>query len=286
MKDLLDDAKDAGVNRVRLYGGEPLLHPDLPEMIRHSCALGMDTYVTTNGILLKDRIDQLFDAGLRWMTIGFYGENEKYDLYTDRAGHYARLEESLRSVRERYGARVSMQLNYVLLRSTTNIEALNAAWNFARRFDMYFHLDLYMHEIPFFTDGVDGDIAFRPDDRPGTQRVVDELVRLKQQDPERFPQSLPFVRSVTDWLILGADMRVPCDAYELLWVGADGSVQLCDVTFKLGNLHDKRLRDITYSPAHAKASIDAFELRCPNCTCKCDSRIMKHAPSLRRYGGP
>jgi molybdenum cofactor biosynthesis enzyme MoaA len=33
VRDLLDDAQRAGVRGVRLYGGEPLLHPDLGKMI-------------------------------------------------------------------------------------------------------------------------------------------------------------------------------------------------------------------------------------------------------------
>src|SRR5437762_6047388 len=36
VKELLEDDKMGGIERVRLYGGEPLLHPKLPDMIRHS----------------------------------------------------------------------------------------------------------------------------------------------------------------------------------------------------------------------------------------------------------
>ncbi len=52
-KQLLGDAKSCGIELVRLYGGEPLLHRDLPEMVRCSVDLGMSTYVTTNGTLLR-----------------------------------------------------------------------------------------------------------------------------------------------------------------------------------------------------------------------------------------
>jgi len=46
-------------------------------------------------------------------------------------------------------------------------------------------------------------------------------------------------------------------------VGPDGTVQLCYVTFKLGNLHGTRLRDLVFTKAHEKASRDAFSLNCP-----------------------
>ncbi|MDP9145576.1 MAG: radical SAM protein, partial [Actinomycetota bacterium] len=72
-KDLLDDAKAAGFWDVRFYGGEPLLHPDLPRMVAHARSVGLGVYVTTNGILLKQRIDALYEAGLRTINIGYYG---------------------------------------------------------------------------------------------------------------------------------------------------------------------------------------------------------------------
>jgi MoaA/NifB/PqqE/SkfB family radical SAM enzyme len=285
LRDLLDDARAAGVNRVRLYGGEPLLHPDLPEVVRHSTGLGMDTYLTTNALLLGKSIDKLYAAGLRWCTIGFYGVGDLYDDYTQRPGHFNQLRSSLDVVRSRYGDSFEMQLNFVLIKPTCNLTALYAAFEFATTYELFFHIDLYGYSMPFFNNGPDGDLLFTEADRRAVQQLGDELVRLKQLHPKRLPQSLEFVRSVPDWLLKGRDMRVPCDAYELLWVGADGSVQLCDVTFPLGNLKQRRLREILFGNTHRQASRDAFQLKCPNCTCKSDSRIRKHAASVRRYRG-
>ncbi len=284
VRELLDDAFAAGVGRVRFYGGEPLLHPELPRMVRHAAELGMETYITTNGTLLAEKYDALHDAGLSWMSIGFYGVGDAYARYTQRNGHFDRLVAGLQSVRSRYGGSAEIQLNYVLVRPTTSLRALREAWSFATAFDLFFHLDLYGYSAPFFTDGPAGEVAFKPEDRPTVQAVADELVRLKLADPERIPHAVEFLRSVPDWLLLGPAMRIPCDAYQLIWIGADGSVQLCDVALPLGNLHRRRLRDILFSAEHKKASLAAFRLDCPNCTCKADSRIRKHAPSMRRYG--
>ncbi|MGZ8471108.1 MAG: radical SAM protein, partial [Gemmatirosa sp.] len=73
VRDLLDDAKAAGFWDVRFYGGEPLLHPDLPRMVEHATRIGLGAYVTTNGMLLRQRIDDLYAAGLRTLNIGYYG---------------------------------------------------------------------------------------------------------------------------------------------------------------------------------------------------------------------
>jgi len=285
VRDLLDDGREGGAEVVRLYGGEPLLHPDLPAMVRHATALGVRPYVTTNGVLLERRLDELFDAGLRDLTLGFYGTGADYDDYVQRAGRFERMERGLALARERYGESLSLQLNFLIMRPSCNEESLAAAWDFARRYDMTFHTDLVHYSLPYFTPGRDGDLQLRPEDRPAAEALAAALVRLKEQDPERIPESLMSLRSIPDWLMLGPDMRVPCDAYNMVWVGADGSVKLCYVTFDLGNLHEKRLRDMLYGPEHRAAARDAFRLNCPNCHCERDNRIKKHHASRRKYGG-
>ena len=78
-------------------------------------------------------------------------------------------------------------------------------------------------------------------------------------------------------------MRVPCDARKLIWVGADGTVQLCYVTFKLGNIRERPLREMLFTPTHRQAARDAFRLNCPNCHCERNERILKHLPSRLKY---
>ena len=203
VKGLLEDAREAGVETVRLYGGEPLLHPDLPQMVRHAVDLGLSTYVTTNGVLLRQRIDALFEAGLRDLTIGFYGTGEEYDAYTQRPGRFARLEEGLNYARSRYGSALSLQLNYLIMRPSCRLEALQAAWDFAERFSMTFHTDLLHYSLPYFTDGIEADLHFRPADSAALGELVTELVRLKQSYPGRICESLASINSIPDWLLRG-----------------------------------------------------------------------------------
>jgi cyclic pyranopterin phosphate synthase len=60
-----------GVDKVRLTGGEPLLRRDLPTLVQLLASKpGLnDLALTTNGILLADRIDALKAAGLRRLTV-------------------------------------------------------------------------------------------------------------------------------------------------------------------------------------------------------------------------
>jgi MoaA/NifB/PqqE/SkfB family radical SAM enzyme len=284
VKELLADAKGCGIELIRLYGGEPLLHPDLPAMIRYAVGLGLSVYVTTNGILLKQKIDLLYSAGLRNLTIGFYGTEGAYNDYVQRTEAFRRLNDGVAAVRTRCGSSVSMQLNFLLMRPSCSVESLHKAWSFAKQYDMTFHTDLIHYSLPYFTEGPDRELQFTEADRGVIGEVVGELVRLKQSEPHRITDTLAGIRSIPDWLLKGPAMRVPCDAHKLIWVGADGTVQLCYVTFRLGNLHERPLRELMFTAAHRKAAKDAFLLNCPNCHCEREARIQKHLPSLYKYG--
>ncbi|WP_308721308.1 GTP 3',8-cyclase MoaA [Komagataeibacter xylinus] len=64
-------AAELGVTKIRLTGGEPLLRPGLPDLVRRLCALpGIeDVALTTNGVLLPRFVPALRQAGLRRVTV-------------------------------------------------------------------------------------------------------------------------------------------------------------------------------------------------------------------------
>jgi GTP 3',8-cyclase len=61
----------AGFTRFRLTGGEPLLRPDVVEIVRAIAVLPetQDLSLTTNGFLLSSLAQELYDAGLRRINI-------------------------------------------------------------------------------------------------------------------------------------------------------------------------------------------------------------------------
>jgi MoaA/NifB/PqqE/SkfB family radical SAM enzyme len=281
--DLLDDAREAGFERVRLYGGEPLLHRDLAQMVDRASEVGLNPYITTNGLLLGDKIEELYNAGLRSLTIGYYGRNNGYDLYVQKRGSFDRLERSIAAVRDRYGMGVTMQMNFLLSKASAHLQELQAAWKFALRYNLRFQVDLVHYSLPYFSEGVDRELQFSSGDRPLLESITSALADMKTSRPDLYPESIQSIYSIADWAVKGEEMRVPCTAYRLVWVGADGTVQLCYVTFKLGNLHKQRLRELLFTDAHYGACRDAFELNCPHCHCERDDRIRADSASYRLY---
>jgi MoaA/NifB/PqqE/SkfB family radical SAM enzyme len=70
MKKRLDILADMGTSIITISGGEPLMHPELEEVIWHVRRRGMIAGMITNGFLLsKERIAKLNEAGLEHLQI-------------------------------------------------------------------------------------------------------------------------------------------------------------------------------------------------------------------------
>jgi len=70
MEKRLDILADMGTSIITISGGEPLMHPDLDEVIRRIRRRGMIAGLITNGFYLnRDRIERLNEAGLEHLQI-------------------------------------------------------------------------------------------------------------------------------------------------------------------------------------------------------------------------
>src|SRR5271169_2573459 len=70
MKKRLDALADMGTSIITISGGEPLMHPDLDEVIRHMRRRGMIAGLISNGFYLnRERIERLNEARLEHLQI-------------------------------------------------------------------------------------------------------------------------------------------------------------------------------------------------------------------------
>src|SRR5438132_11529558 len=70
MKQRIDRLAELGTSVVAFSGGEPMLHPDLDELLRHIRSRGMMAGLITNGyFLVPKRIEALNRAGLDFLQI-------------------------------------------------------------------------------------------------------------------------------------------------------------------------------------------------------------------------
>ena len=81
-------AKELGISRVKITGGEPLIRKDLPDIIRRASKYMSDVSLTTNGTLLGPLAEILHEAGLNRVNISLdtldgnrYGKITGKDLH-------------------------------------------------------------------------------------------------------------------------------------------------------------------------------------------------------------
>ena len=151
-----------GLDKLRLTGGEPLVRRDLHKLVAKLAAIPgvKDIGLTTNGILLADQAEPLFEAGLRRINISLDALTpEKFKKFTRREG----FEQVIEGIRAAQRAGFDpVKINAVSVRGLTEEEIVPFG-HFARetgvevRFIEYMPLDadnawergkvLFAHEI-------------------------------------------------------------------------------------------------------------------------------------------
>lgn len=124
---IVEAAAVGGVSRVRLTGGEPLVHPRIVELVHRLASIrGIeDVSLTTNGMLLERLAQPLASAGLRRVNISVDTlEADKFRRMT-RGGEISRVWKGIAAA-ERAGL-APLKLNTVVVRSLNDGELVPLA---------------------------------------------------------------------------------------------------------------------------------------------------------------
>lgn len=91
-------AKDIGIKKIRLTGGEPLFRKDLCEIIKEIKKNEIDEiYITTNGILLEEKIKDLKEAGLMGINVSLDTLDENIFNEITRGGDIKKVIEGIKN---------------------------------------------------------------------------------------------------------------------------------------------------------------------------------------------
>ncbi|MFO7710529.1 MAG: radical SAM protein [Candidatus Woesearchaeota archaeon] len=101
-KRLVNDLKELGIKKVRITGGEPLLHPDLFEMIRSVKEQDLFIEICTNGILVTEEMaKKLVSAGVDQVSISLdAGDESLHDRIRGNKGAFERSVQAFRHLRK------------------------------------------------------------------------------------------------------------------------------------------------------------------------------------------
>ncbi|NBX25988.1 MAG: adenosyl-hopene transferase HpnH [Planctomycetes bacterium] len=103
---------ECGAPMVSIPGGEPLLHPQIAEIVRGLVARRKYIYLCTNALLLKEKLEEGLFKPSKYLTFSVHmdGQEENHDFAVCREGTYRKAVE---------GIRLAVQMGFRVTTNTT-----------------------------------------------------------------------------------------------------------------------------------------------------------------------
>ena len=123
---ICDVVSELGIKKIKITGGEPLVRKDIVNLIRDIKNLDKIEQVTltTNGILLYDMLDDLYDAGIDAINISLDTlKSDNFKKITRRDG----LEKVLKSIDKAYDLGIRVKINCLAIRDFNINEIVDIA---------------------------------------------------------------------------------------------------------------------------------------------------------------
>src|SRR5262245_1402975 len=85
---VIDQAAEWAAEMIHFIGGEPTLHPELPNLIRHGLQLGVEVEVYSNLVRVIPALWEVFALpGVRLATSYYSPDASRHDAITGNRGH-------------------------------------------------------------------------------------------------------------------------------------------------------------------------------------------------------
>ncbi|MFH1018358.1 MAG: radical SAM protein [Pseudomonadota bacterium] len=271
---LAGEIAELGAPIVTIGGGEPVLRPDLWEIIRAFKEAGRVVQLTTNALTMRaDQRKKMYESGLNRVTVSL--DSHIPEIYSkirgvDTAGNVISNLTSLLSERP---STFEVDTNTVLCRDN--------AETFLETIDFLIGLGVPKVNFSAVTTAVENKLLLEAKDPladipPALVNAIVEGLLQRKRRTSAISASSVFIRGLADYFYDPKKLVFPCYAGHLtLDVLQDGSVHGCGNLPPYGNVRDASLRKSWYSKAAQQNRIEMVEGRCPNCylSCKAEPSI-------------
>ncbi|MBA8824550.1 hopanoid biosynthesis associated radical SAM protein HpnH [Saccharopolyspora lacisalsi] len=106
VEDAVGAAEECGAPVVSIAGGEPLMHPQIEEMIEELIKRKKFVYLCTNALLMPRKIDKIRPSPYFAWAVHIDGLEERHDASVDKEGVFAQAVDNIRDAQNR-GFRVT-----------------------------------------------------------------------------------------------------------------------------------------------------------------------------------
>lgn len=111
-----------GVKKIRLTGGEPLIRKDFSDIIRQLGELPVELGITTNAVLVDKYIDDLKNAGVKFINVSLDSLKEERFNMISRRSYYTKIRENIDLLIKND---FHVKINIVLIKGTNDDEIID-----------------------------------------------------------------------------------------------------------------------------------------------------------------
>jgi cyclic pyranopterin phosphate synthase len=244
-----------GIDKIRLTGGEPLVRRDVDVLVGMLAAVEgiRDLGLTTNGILLAEQAQRLYDAGLRRLNVSVDTLSPERFRQITRRDELPRVLEGIAAAKR--AGFDPIKINAVSIRGFTEHEVVPLA-KFAREHKLELRFIEYM---PIGTDHWERQkVYFAHEILDQIEACVGPLVPADHQDPGAPAQEFRYLDGGGHVGIIASISRPFCMRCNRVRLTADGKLRNC--LFALNEVDVKSLLR-TGAPAEEIATLIRHNVR-------------------------
>ena len=279
-KDAMRQLRDVGIKNAVFIGGEPLLRNDIGTLVKETSLLDFRSIIlVTNGLLLKNKAEELLRNGVTHITVSIDGVGSTNDKIRGIPGSYDRAIEGieiLQKLKKDTGRDISVSIITTLLLNQ-NVEEIPKLIEISKSLGVHWLFNLLdpnlniFRGIPFSTLLVKSEKQI--DD------TIDYLKKTVQSDPQLIYSCNHMLEFARHYLKQKNPYDFRCiHGYKAVYLGSHGEVYLgCYALNPIGNIRENKLQSIIESKQAKELAKKMYMLECPGCTNRYELNIaMKH----------
>lgn len=269
LEHVFEELRDIGLRIVGLVGAEPLIRKDIADIVRKAKEIvGGYVYLTTNGLLLKHKAEDLLESGIDHISVSIDGIASSDDRIRGVPGHYERAIDGIRAVKKLIEKKklgpCECNIGTTIIRQ--NITEIPQLINLADQLGTTWSFNLLDIERYNFKGIKSAPLLVN--DTKLIDRTIDYTSKVTQERPHVFsldPTSLDYARHYLK-------DRTPYQhcflGYFRLYIDCALNVYPgCWILQPVGNLKDDSLRNIVKSEQYKNRVKEMYDVKCPGCTC-------------------
>jgi MoaA/NifB/PqqE/SkfB family radical SAM enzyme len=279
---VFQECKALSIDRVAFAGGEPLLRPDLVDLVHAVSSLRMGASLITNGLLLNDAtLDRLTAAGLQHISLSVDGVGQDYDAVR-MPGVFPLVMKAARSLADavRLEKIAGAYICFTLMKDT--VSHFMSVAELAMQLKIPLVVNLFDTTPYFFKQTEKSRREKWLHDPVQITDLIEKMRTLKRRRPQALYHGYVEVDYCGKYFTDPLQKSIPCAAsQQRICVDARGNVYGgCWSMEPFGNLTTVPLSEIVDSEAYRQSHRDMFYKNCPGCSCGYTTNLRHDAVAI------